>query len=60
MKITWERQAELYVILNNGRVLRAYKHFQAFASDLNLLARLQAQLARPEAFCDCKPTEETR
>jgi hypothetical protein len=56
MKITFEIKVDTCtsVILNKGRVIGEYSNVAEFWSALRTLDRLQAQLERPEAFCDCQ------
>jgi hypothetical protein len=53
MKITTDI-GDTHRILNNGRVIGDYVTATEFWGSLEILSRLQAQLARPEAFCNCE------
>lgn len=58
MKITTVYRREQFVILNNDREIGCFWSWSDFNEAANRLAQLQEQLARPEAFCDCKPKQE--
>jgi len=66
MNITTEQcginDAETYIIRNKGRVIARFARgqFIEYCAAIHVLGKLTAQLQRPEAFCDCKPTEEAR
>jgi hypothetical protein len=49
-----------YIIRNKGRIIGTYLNWIDWNRAMDILDRLQTQLDRPEAFCDCKPKEETR
>ena len=54
MKITTDYLGGIYVIMNRGRVIARYRICREFALACDSLDRLQEQLKRPEAFCDCQ------
>jgi len=60
MKISAEYVDHKYRVLNHGRMIGEYPTWADFNQAMNNLDRVRLQLDGPEAFCDCKPTEETR
>lgn len=53
MKVTGEYNDSCFLILNKGRVIAKYATYYEYRDAWDRLARWQAQVDRPEVFCDC-------
>ena len=58
MTITHAHEDGYFILRNKGRELGRWNNWAQFNAAANHLAHLPAQVDRPEAFCDCKPTQE--